>query len=38
MAESISEFRSLIDRLARVGVIFNDGDKIHSLLKGLPEA
>lgn len=38
MAKSISEFRSLIDRLAGVGVVLEEEDKTNSLLSSLPDS
>ena len=35
MAKSIAKFRSLIDRLAGVGVVFEEGDKTNALLSSL---
>ena len=37
MAKSIANFRSLIDRLAGVGVVF-EGDKTNALLSSLPNS
>ena len=38
MAKSIAKFRSLIDCLARVGVVLEEGDKTHALLSSLPDS
>jgi hypothetical protein len=38
MASAIAKFRSLLDRLARMGVICNDEDKINVLLSSLPHS
>ena len=38
MAKSIAKFRSLIDRLARVDVVLEEGDKTNALLSSLPDS